>query len=323
MNAWRRYADNDWFGPLVTLALGVLMMGVAKPSFFTPLNIAILLSAIAVNTLTAFSQLVVLSIGQMNLAVGAVGGLAAVCFASLMAYWSVPYPVALLAGLAIGILAGLLNGYLVAVLDVSSFVVTLASFSVFKGMTLAITQAKPIYGIAEPVKWFGNASVFGFAPVALLPMLVATAGLLYFYARLPLGRQLLAVGMSRQGAQFSGIPLRRTIVLGYVLSGLLAAVAGMVLVARLQSGHPAIGDDWLILSFAAPIIGGAALNGGSVSIIGTVLAVAIVALIDQALVLLNVDPYIIQVILGFLILAVVLLNRAKTVLLRSTGRARG
>ncbi len=127
--------------------------------------------------------------------------------------------------------------------------------------------------------------------------------------RLPLGRSILAVGGNQHAAEMSGISVGTTVIAAHAISGLLAALAGVVLVARLQIGQPSIGDDWLILSFAAPVIGGAILAGGHVSVAATVLGVAIVAIITQALVLFHIDPYLVQVVLGVLILWAVGINR--------------
>ena len=108
-----------------------------------------------------------------------------------------------------------------------------------------------------------------------------------------------------------GISVRNIVIGTHALSGLLAAVAGMMVVARLQIGQPTIGDDWLILSFAAPVIGGAVLAGGHVNVIGTLLGVTTIAIITQALVLFEIDPFIVQIFLGLLILWAVGINRLR------------
>ena len=120
---------------------------------------------------------------------------------------------------------------------------------------------------------------------------------------------MLALGANRHAAELSGIRVGRLVVIAHVISAMLAAMAGMLAVARLQLGQPTIGDDWLILSFAAPVIGGAVLAGGHVSVIGTCLGVVIVTLINNALVLLGIDPFFVQLFLGGLILIAVGLNR--------------
>jgi ribose transport system permease protein len=146
----------------------------------------------------------------------------------------------------------------------------------------------------------------------IVPIIV-TALLAIFLNRTVKGRHLLAVGGNSNAAELSGISVSRTIMLAHGLSGLIAAIAGVLAVAQLGSAQPTIGSDWLIISFAAPIIGGASLSGGSVSITGTVIAVVLIGLIQNAMVLLAVDPYWVTFLLGSLILAAVWINRIRTV----------
>lgn len=303
----------DWVGPLVVTILAAVLIGSLNPTFLSSFNIQVLLLAIAVNTLIALSQMVIIAIGQMNLAVGAIGGLAAISFAGMMEVWGLPAPLAAILALGIGVLAGLLNGFFIALTGISAFVITLATLALFKGLNLAVTRAQPFYGIPESVKAFGNATVLGPLPWLLVPMLLVVAAMWFLMNRRPLGRYILAVGGNEHAAALSGISVQRTVISAHAISGLLAAMAGIMLVARLQIGQPTIGDDWLILSFAAPVIGGAVLAGGHVSVVATAIGVAIVAMITQALVLFAIDPFFVQVVLGTLILCAVGLNRLREV----------
>ncbi len=303
----------DWVGPLVVAILAAVLIGSLNPTFLSSFNIQVLLLAIAVNTLIALSQMVIIAIGQMNLAVGAIGGLAAISFAGMMEVWGLPAPLAAILALGIGVLAGLLNGFFIALTGISAFVITLATLALFKGLNLAVTRAQPFYGIPESVKAFGNATVLGPLPWLLVPMLLVVAAMWFLMNRRPLGRYILAVGGNEHAAALSGISVQRAVISAHAISGLLAAMAGIMLVARLQIGQPTIGDDWLILSFAAPVIGGAVLAGGHVSVVATAIGVAIVAMITQALVLFAIDPFFVQVVLGTLILCAVGLNRLREV----------
>ncbi|SHO67416.1 monosaccharide ABC transporter membrane protein, CUT2 family [Pseudoxanthobacter soli DSM 19599] len=315
-----RYARTDWFGPLIATLIAIALVGGFNPSFLSPFNIQVLLLAIAVNALIAFSQMIIIAIGQMNLSVGAIGGLAAIAFAGMMEVWGLPVPVALVLALAIGVVAGMLNGIFIAWTGISAFIITLASLSVFKGINLGITRASPFYDIPQIVKDFGNTNIIG--PLPWLAVVTAVVAVLLWFLlnRQALGRCILAVGGNEHAAELSGISVRKTIVAAHALSGLLAALAGVALVARLQIGQPTIGDDWLILSFAAPVIGGAVLSGGHVSVPATLLGVAIVAIITQALVLFNIDPFLVQVVLGVLILWAVGINRFREVRLAKTAK---
>lgn len=309
IGVFTRAFDNDWIGPgLVSLA-AVVGISILQPSFLSPFNIFVLLSAISVNMVIALGQLVIIAIGQMNLALGAIGGLVAICFVGIMEHYGVPPVFALLIGLAVGILTGMASGYTIARTGISAFIITLAGLQIFKGINLGITEAQPFYAVPQSVRDFGNLSMIGPIPWLVVPMILASVGMWYLLNHLRIGRYILAIGNNPHAAELSGINQRATITWAHAISGLLAAIAGIMLVAKLQIGQPTIGDDWLISSFAAPVIGGAVLSGGHVSVAGTFFGVVIIAIITQALVLFNIDPYIVQVVLGGLILWAVGINR--------------
>jgi ribose transport system permease protein len=298
----------DWFGLLVVAVLAGALLAFLQPAFLSTYNVYVLLLSFSLWVLVALAQMVIIAIGQMNLSVGAIGGLVAITFAGSMQVWGLPIPLAILLGLALGAACGLFNGVVTHVSGISAFIITLATLSIFKGINIGITEAQPFYAIPVAVKAFGAARVGG-VPYMLGVSLLAILAVWLLFNRMVLGRQILAVGANRHAAELSGIRVGRVVVLAHMLSAVLAATAGMLAVARLQLGQPTIGDDWLILSFAAPVIGGAILAGGHVSVIGTCLGVVIVTLINNALVLLGIDPFFVQLLLGALILAAVMVNR--------------
>ena len=308
-----RMRQQEWFGLLLVVVFGMLIVGVLKPSFLSPLNLQVLLLAVAINMLVSSSQMVIIAIGQMNLSVGAIGGLAAISFSGMMDAWAMPALLAAVLALGIGLLAGMLNGYIIAATGISAFIITLATLSIFKGTNLGITKARPFYDLDPSVGAFGNGSLFGFIPYPFLCTLVISVLLWVFLNRVRMGRQILAVGASFHAAELAGLSVRKTQIWAHAISGVLAAAAGVLVVARLQVGHPSIGDDWLILSFAAPVIGGAVLAGGKVSTVGTFLGVIIIAVITQVLVVFEIDPFFVQVVLGVLILWAVGLNRLREI----------
>lgn len=322
MGAMNRMIDNDWIGPALVCLVAVVGISLLQPSFLSSFNIFVLLSAIAVNMVVALGQLVIIAIGQMNLALGAFGGLVAISFVAVMELYGVPPAAAVLIGLAIGTAAGAASGYVIARTGISAFIITLAGLQIFKGINLGITEAQPFYGVPQGVKDFGNLAVFGPIPWLIIPMIVVSIGMWYLLNRLRIGRYILAVGGNRTAAELSGINVTATIIWAFAISGALAAVAGMMLVARLQIGQPTIGDDWLISSFAAPVIGGAVLAGGHVSVAGTFFGVAIIAIITQALVLFAIDPFVVQIVLGGLILWAVGINRFREIRVAKLNEAR-
>ena len=315
MNALRRLLLVEWSGLLVAILIGCAVLAYLAPNFLTEFNIYVMLRSFCVGLLVGFAQMVTLGVGQMNIAVGALGGLVAIAVGGMMEKLGLPVAAAVPLALAIGAFGGLINGLLTVRTGINGFIITLATASAFTGINLGITKSIPFYKMPPGFVAFGSDRVSAFPYLLIAPLIVA-AILGLFLARTVPGRQLLAVGGNPHAAELSGISRGKIVVLAHVLSGLLAGGAAVLAVAQLGSAQPSIGTDWLLLSFAAPIIGGAALTGGHISVLGTMFAVVLIALIENGMVLAKVDPYWVQFLLGALILAAVWLNRWRAV---STG----
>ena len=312
MNQLRRLVLVEWSGLAVAIVIGAAILSMLAPNFLTEFNIYVMLRSFCVALLVGFAQMVTLGVGQMNIAVGALGGLVAIAFGGMMEVYGLPILAAVPVALLIGAAGGLINGLLTVRTGINGFIITLATASAFTGINLGITESIPFYKMPPALVAFGEQRIGAFPYLLIAPVIVA-ALLGLFFARTVPGRQLLAYGGNAQAAELSGIPRERTIVMAHVLSGLLAAAAAILAVAQLGSAQPSIGSDWLLLSFAAPIIGGAALTGGYISVLGTMFAVILIALIENGMVLAKVDPYWVQFLLGALILAAVWLNRWRAV----------
>jgi len=304
----RRIIDAEWAGLLAAIVVGAIVLAVVSPNFLSEFNFYVLLRSVCVSIIVAFAQMVTLAVGQMNLSVGALGGMVAVLFGGMMEVLSVPLWLAVPIAIGIGVVGGLVNGLLAARTGINGFIVTLATASAFTGVNLGLTKSVPFYKMPTALQDFGNGRI-GALPFLLIAPLVVSPLLALLLFRLPIGRRLLAVGGNSQAAALSGISPANAVALAHCLSGFLAAIGAVLAVAQLGSAQPLIGSDWLLLSFAAPIIGGTALAGGYVSIIGAILAVLVIALIQNGLVLAKVDPYWVQFLLGALIVATISLNR--------------
>jgi ribose transport system permease protein len=290
--------------------VGMIVLSVARPQFLSTYNLFVTSRDLSILLLVALAQMIVLSLGQMNLSIGSIGGLVAIIESGLMVRYGVPVPVALMAGLLLGIVCGVVNGLLVYWTKINSFVLTLGTSYVFAGVNLGITHATPFYHIPGEISSFGQARVGAF-PLMAAVTIALTVLLAVFLYQVVLGRQLLAVGGNPQAARLSGLPIRRATLTAHAISGFLAAVAGTMLMAQLGQGQPTIGATWVLPSFAGPIIGGAALSGGSAPVLGTVLAMVLISLIDDGLVLVNADPFWVQFLIGALILGAVVLGRTR------------
>jgi ribose transport system permease protein len=312
MTLFRRLILVEWSGLALAILLGAAVLAMLSPNFLTEFNLYVMLRSFCVGLLVGFAQMVTLGVGQMNIAVGALGGLVAIAFGGMMEKFGLPIVLAAPLALAIGAAGGLINGLLTVRTGINGFIITLATASAFTGINLGITESIPFYKMPAALVAFGERH-FGIFPYLLVAPLIVAASLGLFFARTVPGRQLLAFGGNAQAAELSGISREKVVVLAHVLSGTLAAIAAVLAVAQLGSAQPTIGADWLLLSFAAPIIGGAALTGGYISVLGTMFAVILIALIENGLVLAKVDPYWVQFLLGALILAAVGLNRWRAV----------
>ncbi len=306
----RGLAPGVALGLLLIDLVGMLVLSVVRPQFLSTYNVFVTSRDLSILLLVALAQMIVLSLGQMNLSIGSIGGLVAITESGLMVRYGVPVPVALVAGLLLGIVCGVINGLLVYWTKINSFVLTLGTSYVFAGINLGITHATPFYHIPGEISSFGQARIGAF-PLMAAVTIVLTLLLAGFLYQVVLGRQLLAVGGNPVAARLSGLPIRRATLTAHAISGFFAAVAGTMLMAQLGQGQPTIGATWVLPSFAGPIIGGAALAGGSAPVLGTVLAMVLISLIDDGLVLVNADPFWVQFLIGALILGAVVLGRTR------------
>ena len=248
-------AKAEWVPILGLTVLAVVLISVIAPAFLTKYNLFVMLRILSVTGIVAMSQMIVIGIGQMNLAVGAIGGLTAILFGGMMEVHGVPVPLAALISLLVGLAAGLINGAMIAYTGINGFIITLATMSIYTGLNYGITESIPFYHMPIQLKnWYD--AYLGPIPYIVFIPLVTAALVGIFLFRHPAGRYILAVGGNPAAAELSGISVKRTIITAHSASGILAALAGVVAVARLGTAEPTIGADWLLASFAAPVIGG-------------------------------------------------------------------
>jgi ribose transport system permease protein len=275
-----------------------------------------ILTYLTVPILIGLAQLVVLAAGQMNLSVGALGGFLAVLTAGLMADHGVPVPLAILVAVLAGALIGAVNGVLVVATRINGFIVTLATMTILLGLQYRVAGTRMIDAGSPGLRRFGTLAVLNI-PVIFVVALAVAGALAFVLRRSVVGRRLLASGGNPLAAQLSGISNGRILVLAHTLSGLIIGIAAVLTVASAPGVNKSIGGDWLLPSFAAPIIGGAALAGGSVSVLGTVLAAFIVRLVDVTRAQYSLDPSWVNFTVGAVVLGTVVIGR-----IRETRQAR-
>jgi ribose transport system permease protein len=252
-------------------------------------------------------QTLVLLTGGIDLSVGSVAGLCSILGAMLMTSTHLDPYLCTLVAVAAGGLLGAVNGALVAYLGVNAFIATLASGEVFAGLVLVITRGYPVTGIPESFGFLGRGT-FAFLPVPAVIMLLSAAILSFFLGRTPQGRNIYAVGGNEAAARLAGIDVRRVKVSVYALSGLFAALAGMLFVSRANAGQPTIGPSWLLPSVTAAILGGTSLVGGEGTMLGTIFGATLMGVLANGIVLMDISPYWERVIIGAVVIAAVLVD---------------
>jgi ribose transport system permease protein len=288
------------------LILVSVILFIATPLFLTGPNLLNVLLASSVTVLLASGQTFVILLGEIDLSVGAVLALSGTTTAIVLQ--SQPLPVGLAAGLGVGALGGVINGVLVTKLRMPSFIATLATTSAFAGLALFITQGNPVGVKDAGFLAIGQGRPLGI-PMPVVIILVVIAAFGFLLARTRFGRYIYATGDNPEASRLSGIKVHRTTILAFVISGLLASLAGFVLTARLGTAQPTAGNGLELAAIAAVIIGGTSLAGGRGALIGTFIGALLLGVIDNGLNLLDVSPFLQGVVKGLVILFAVFLDR--------------
>ncbi len=293
-------------GPLLGLIVLSAVLAVLAPNFLTVGNLFNVFQQITVLAVLALGGTAVIITKGIDLSVGSVLGLGGAVAGWTFATAGLPMGVAIVAGIAVGALAGLINGLLITYGRLPPFVATLAMLSVARGLALVITGGQPITGYPDWFRWVATFRLFGVVPVSVLFVAALfVLGSMYLRYR-PTGRALYAIGGNEEVARLSGINVRRAKLKVYTAAGALAAVGGLFLTARLNSAQPTAGTTLELDVIAAVVIGGASLNGGSGRLSGTLVGALIIGVIRNGLNLLGVSSFWQQIVIGAVIAVAVM-----------------
>ncbi|GAB3821799.1 ABC transporter permease [Tessaracoccus terricola] len=296
------------YGTLIGLVL-LLVLFTALDSrgiFLTPANLTNVLEQIAVLAMVAAVQTVVMVVGDFDLSVGSLASLVGVITAQLLV-GGMPVPAAIAIALLMGLAAGALNGLLVSYLGLSAFIATLATMTSFTGLALLVSNGATVFGLPEGFVAIGQGRL---GPVPMPVVIAVVLGVVVWFvlSRTVLGREWYAVGGNAEAARLSGVNTPLVRFSAFLVSGLGAALAGVVLTARLASGHPNAGDPMMLMSIAAVFLGVTLSRAGQPLLGGTVVGLLIVGVLNNGLNLLQVNSYVQQVLTGVIIIAAVSLS---------------
>ncbi len=305
-----RFAYSGGLLLVIILLVGVAILFV--PNFLSPFNQYTLTRNLGVDIIIGFGMMVVLGLGHMNLALGAIGACAAMTVGFGLQSLGLPIPLAILGAIIVGVVLGALNGVLVVRTGLDSFIITLATASLYFGLMFILTRAEAFRNLPAEFSALGKGRIGPYSSYLLIAIVVG-AMLFALFSFSELGRRILATGANRTAADLSGIPVERVIVVTHAISGAIAAIAGVMVTARLASALPSTGEEWLLPSFLAPLLGGTLLAGGFVSVIGTALGAILLSVLQNTLVLLNISGFWIQFFLGLALLIAVGMDRWRVV----------
>jgi ribose transport system permease protein len=297
------------FTLLILLIVLGFVLSLAHDRFLYLNNIFNVTRQISLIVLLAIGATLVLVTGCFDLSVGAIVGFSAVVLAAILQAGGNSF-FAIAGGLACGAAIGLINGLLITKLRINPFIVTLGMMSIVRGTIMTITRGTSITFV-NPVVGFLGQGYIGPIPIPVLIMVFFVIVFHIIYKKTVFGNHIKATGGNPEAARISGINIDRNRIIVLIISGTLAALAGIVFAGRINTGQPHSGLGWELDAIAAAIVGGTSLSGGVGSIIGALLGAAVIGVLSNGMILLNISSFLQPVITGLLLISVVALDELK------------
>lgn len=286
----------------VFILLGlILFFSAASRAFWSASNIVTVLRQISLLGVTSLGLMCVLLSGCVDLSIGAQMSFTGILFAIFLAILDMPLVPALLLSILAGALTGYLNGLIVTRLGIPSLLSTLAVTSVLNGLAYILCGGRPVYGIPEILLWVGQGHV-ATIPVPVLILAALALAFAFVLKKTYFGMYLYAVGANEPAAYAAGIDTARVKRICYVLSGLMAAIAGIIMVSRVNSGQPAAGNSFQMNTLTACTIGGISLSGGEGKVANVLIGVLVVGVLTNGLGILGVSKHMLDVSQGVILL---------------------
>ena len=290
----------------IVFVLLVVYLSFATTKFLTVSNIVNVFRQVSNQGIIAVGMTMILIMGQIDLSVGALVAFAAVLNAIFLK-WGLSIPMSILATLGVTCLWGVLNGYVTARFRLHAFLVTMATMTLIRGVTYTLTGGYPVGGLPQDFFIYGSGQL-GFIPYPVLYMIAIFMLGAFVMSSTTFGRSIYALGGNEDAARLSGINVERVKIGVFVVSAAVSGISGLVLSSRLMAGSPEIGIGWELDIVAAVIIGGTNIVGGEGKLSGTLLGVLFIGVLSNGMILLDITPYMQQVVRGLVILGAVILN---------------
>ncbi|SFJ88225.1 ABC transporter permease [Thermoflavimicrobium dichotomicum] len=298
----------DKFGALIGLILLSVTLTLLTDKFLTLDNLMNIFRQSSVNCLLAIGMLLTILTAGIDLSVGSILAISTMLMGIVVVKWGMNPILGMAVCLGVGAFFGWLNGILLTKLRLPHpFISTLGTMNIARGLALIVTAAAPIAGFPYMIQFVGREFI-GPVPISFLLVIIVYVGFHLFLTRTATGRYIYAIGGNKEAARLSGINVNRVLVIVYTMSGLMAALAGLVMVGRVNSAFPLAGLSYELDAIAAVIIGGASFFGGVGTVWGTMIGALIIAVLRNGLNLLNVSADFQMAVIGFVIITAVFID---------------
>ena len=303
--------ENQNLGTILALIILMVFVSILNPAFLQSNNLLNLMRQLIINGFIALGMTFVILTGGIDLSVGSTLALTSAIFAGLLQN-GMNTGLAILIALVLGLVLGLLNGILITKGKLAPFIVTLATMTIFRGLTLVYTDGRPIAGPRDDFafKFLGKGQFLGI-PFQVILFILTFLVLWMILNKTALGRKIYAVGGNEKASFISGINIDKVKIWVYVISSLMAVLSGLVLTSRLNSAQPTAGAAYEMDAIAAVVLGGTSMTGGSGSLTGTLIGILVLGVLNNGLNLLGVSSFYQQIVKGIVILIAVLIDRKR------------
>lgn len=284
-----------------------IILSILTPRFLTINNLRNVFTQVSVNAIIAAGMTFVILTGGIDLSVGSILAIAGAVAAAIVKSTGNVF-LAVIAALAIGAIIGLINGIIIARGKIQAFIATLVGMTVFRGVTYVFTNGTPVSGLGQKFMVLGNDQILG-VPIPVIITVIIFLLSYYILDQTRYGRYVYSIGGNEDTARLSGINTNKVKTLVYVISGIMAAVSGIIVTSRIGSASPNAGTGFELDAIAAVVLGGTSLAGGEGSIIGTIIGAVIIGVLNNGLNLMNVSPFYQLIVKGLVILLAVMVDK--------------
>ncbi|GMQ61573.1 ABC transporter permease [Vallitalea maricola] len=298
-----------YIGAIAILIIFTVVCRLAGKNFLTFGNIQNVITQSSVIAVIAIGQSVVILTGGIDLSVGSTVGFVGI-LGGLLIKSGMPIGVVCILLIVMGILVGACNGALISYGKIPAFIVTLGSLQIIRGVTMVVNSGKPISGFPEGLRAIMNTKILGM-PISVLYVFILYAIMMTIMTKTRLGRWIYSIGGNAKAAKLAGVKTKKIEVYSYVISGIFAAVGGILLLSRLSYADPNAGSGYELDSIAAVVIGGIAMSGGKGNLGNTLVGALILGMLKCGLQILNVPVYYQTIIIGLAIITAVFFDKAK------------